>query len=695
MNDISLKDKENNASTVVSIADLDRDGIPDVLEMSKSKINLTTYSGPITSDLCKIECNGVEKASFKYTFADNAAVHQPYFYNPASGNRCNLSSIKLVSQMDIPNGLGKMGTACTNMSSSFNYYRGSYLNDERGFLGFEKSEELCVSNGNTTKTINNQLATVSVSQNRIKAIDTDDGYHPDRHVVVLLTERNDTSFLDNSIVNVKIDYDEYNRISKEITTYDDHSYLITEYKDYSTYDLPQIVTETKKHFQDSKPFVQETKFTYDEHSNLTVKTEYSNTATPVITYNEYDDKGLLKSKKTEATGVESVSESYTYIQEPSRYKITLKEALSTTCSYYDYFTGNLLERSVTHNGMDPQTTRYYYNGLGEKIRIVHPNNTEWNISYRWSASKKAYLESTENETGKPAVEKWYDILGREIYNSTRQGDVTVENAIIYNGLGQKLSEINCQPQKSSWTNYSYCVDGRLNSISTDISGLAGGDFWSGFASGGLGSLAGSAFMMYGGSFAASNIGTYAFSGLAGGIGSKLTGGKFLDGMVIGLMNAGLNHVQSSIGEAGARYFANRKAAYRYMWRESFAYGIPIKENSGWELENNAVIVLPNNENTRRASKNDFLPAGPSDDGNYYVRFKKTTYKVYSHVHTHPNSGGLGLSEADATMNLKIGKPLHIIYERNVYYVKYNGSVINDTYPYNPQKWFYKKLNYKF
>lgn len=481
--------KEVDASTGVSIADLDRDGIPDVLEMSKSKINLTTYSGAITSDLCKVECNGVEKASFKYTFADNAAVHQPYLYNPASGNRCNLSSIKLVSQMDIPNGLGKMGTAYTNMSSSFNYYRGSYLNDGRGFLGFEKSEELCVSNGNTTKTIteirmdenyflpvsqkisktiNNQLATVSFSQNTIKAIDTGDGHQPDQHVAVLLTERNDTSFLDNSIVNVKIDYDEYNRISKEITTYDDHSYSITEYKDYSTYDLPQIVTETRKHFQDSKPFVQETKFTYDEHSNLTVKTEYSNTATPVITYNEYDDNGLLKSKRTEATGVESVSESYTYTQEPSRYKIMLKEALSTTCSYYDYLTGNLLEKSVTPNGMDPQTTRHYYNGLGEKTRIVHPNKTEWNISYRWSTSKKAYLESTENETGKPAIEKWYDILGREIYNSTRQGDVTVENATIYNGLGQKLSEINCQPQKSSWTNYNYCADGRLNNISTDI-----------------------------------------------------------------------------------------------------------------------------------------------------------------------------------------------------------------------------------
>ncbi len=76
-----------------------------------------------------------------------------------------------------------------------------------------------------------------------------------------------------------------------------------------------------------------------------------------------------------------------------------------------------------------------------------------------------------------------------------------------------------------------------------ISEFTGGDFMQGFASGALGSLGGSAFMMYGGSLANSPIGTYAFSSLAGGVGAELTGGEFWQGAAIGLMNAGLNHLQ--------------------------------------------------------------------------------------------------------------------------------------------------------
>ncbi len=79
-----------------------------------------------------------------------------------------------------------------------------------------------------------------------------------------------------------------------------------------------------------------------------------------------------------------------------------------------------------------------------------------------------------------------------------------------------------------------------------ISETFGGDFISGFAAGGLGSLGGSAFMMYGGRFASSTIGNYAFSGLAGGVGAELSGANFWEGAAIGLMTAGLNHLQQGL-----------------------------------------------------------------------------------------------------------------------------------------------------
>jgi RHS repeat-associated protein len=79
-----------------------------------------------------------------------------------------------------------------------------------------------------------------------------------------------------------------------------------------------------------------------------------------------------------------------------------------------------------------------------------------------------------------------------------------------------------------------------------IAMYTGGDPLSAFIAGGLGSLAGSAFMMYGGQFANSIAGNYAFSGLAGGVGAELTGGNFWEGAATGLMVAGLNHIQQGI-----------------------------------------------------------------------------------------------------------------------------------------------------
>ncbi|MFZ4400623.1 MAG: T6SS effector amidase Tae4 family protein [Bacteroidales bacterium] len=80
-----------------------------------------------------------------------------------------------------------------------------------------------------------------------------------------------------------------------------------------------------------------------------------------------------------------------------------------------------------------------------------------------------------------------------------------------------------------------------------LSGITGyGNPMTSFVSAGLGSIAGSAFMMYGGEFANSAIGNYAFSGVAGGIGAELTGGDFWQGVAMGIMTAGLNHLQQRL-----------------------------------------------------------------------------------------------------------------------------------------------------
>lgn len=169
-----------------------------------------------------------------------------------------------------------------------------------------------------------------------------------------------------------------------------------------------------------------------------------------------------------------------------------------------------------------------------------------------------------------------------------------------------------------------------------------GSYLTGFAS----SLAGSSFMMYGGKFANSAAGMYGFSGMAGGLTASATGGNFWQGAAVGLMNAGLNHAGSNVDAAGARYFANKKAFYDHLWKNSFdADGNPIREASGWELENGNAIALPFDKNHvakdgTYVSFNDALDVVPGKFQTKWVQFKGNKYQINTHAHTHPQSYGL-------------------------------------------------------
>ena len=96
--------------------------------------------------------------------------------------------------------------------------------------------------------------------------------------------------------------------------------------------------------------------------------------------------------------------------------------------------------------------------------------------------------------------------------------------------------------------------------------MSGGNFWQGFASGALSSLASS---LYGGSgfknaegnfiqqtrglngiIGGGDFGTIAFGTVIGGAGAELSGGNFWQGAATGLIVSGLNHVMHSIGGDG-------------------------------------------------------------------------------------------------------------------------------------------------
>ena len=75
-----------------------------------------------------------------------------------------------------------------------------------------------------------------------------------------------------------------------------------------------------------------------------------------------------------------------------------------------------------------------------------------------------------------------------------------------------------------------------------VSGIQGGNFWQGAASGALASIGASAWGGLGGNFARSGAGQITFGTISGGAGAALTGGNFWEGAATGFVVSALNHV---------------------------------------------------------------------------------------------------------------------------------------------------------
>ena len=75
-----------------------------------------------------------------------------------------------------------------------------------------------------------------------------------------------------------------------------------------------------------------------------------------------------------------------------------------------------------------------------------------------------------------------------------------------------------------------------------MSGIQGGNFWQGAASGALASIGASAWGNLGGNFAQSGVGQITFGTVSGGAGAALTGGNFWEGAATGFVVSALNHV---------------------------------------------------------------------------------------------------------------------------------------------------------
>jgi hypothetical protein len=181
----------------------------------------------------------------------------------------------------------------------------------------------------------------------------------------------------------------------------------------------------------------------------------------------------------------------------------------------------------------------------------------------------------------------------------------------------------------------------------------------------------------------------ALNSVVAGTASELGGGKFANGAMTGAFTMLFNDLmhQEQKEESHAKYFANKKEGYDYMWDNSFEDGNPIREVSGWELEEGGIIVLPFGENIIGMSDNTGLTLSKPDAyGRRSVEFDGKWHKISTHVHTHPKidtRGLIGLSkvDGDAGMYKFLNRPIHILYNKNLYSATYSSK----------NRWYYKNL----
>ena len=142
-----------------------------------------------------------------------------------------------------------------------------------------------------------------------------------------------------------------------------------------------------------------------------------------------------------------------------------------------------------------------------------------------------------------------------------------------------------------------------------VSGIQGGNFWQGAASGALASIGASAWGGLGGNFARSGAGQITFGTISGGAGAALTGGNFWQGAATGFVVSALNHAFHNKPPDGItkRYF--RQAQER----------VGAQYENGWNLSRASRVIAVGG-----------TAWGAIDLGtkSYYLHYYKRHYKEY-------------------------------------------------------------------
>ena len=278
-----------------------------------------------------------------------------------------------------------------------------------------------------------------------------------------------TTDADGNITEKTAEYDTANgTLTTTRTSYDDSSYVQTEYGDYVKKGgrwLAQSITERRKHADDKAEYVDRTSIEYDGSGCVSGKTTHSGTPKQVKTTIWHDYYGNVSSFISEGDGINEI-EYYTGYDATGRF--VLKKDNDTTpasVSYtYDVF-GNLLTETDDTAEDNPLTTRHSYNSWGQEVRTTTTEGAEIKTWYGWGSNlAKRYYKLTYC-LGQPWQKTWYDSCGRVVMTETvADGGILSTSKKTFNNKGLETGTVQTTGKLSFSTEKEYDSRGRITSL---------------------------------------------------------------------------------------------------------------------------------------------------------------------------------------------------------------------------------------
>lgn len=351
--------------------------------------------------------------------------------------------------------------------NSYTFYDGVWHNEGLGFLGFEKVVTRDWLSDQISTEIHNPkmfgVVTRVETPEKITETSYNCPYSRNKKNNVRIVSMKETNLLTGMIVSKNMSYDEYNNVTKEITSYGTLQNVgqTTSYKNLLTSQcyligLPLSVESTT--IRNGNSWTTSKLLTYNDDNLLVKNVSCIGGKKQSETHYTYDSYGNVTSKKTAPyNSQEFIGETFVY-GDNGRCLRSYTDALghTTTYSKYDMF-GNPCEMT-DYKG---RITKYGYDVTGEKNYTLYPDGVLERVEKNWGGIGLYTIKYSNNS--KPASIVHYDSFEREIRNGVLRFDGSWQFVDrIYDRRG-KISKISLPfigDAPAEWNNYEYDEFGR-------------------------------------------------------------------------------------------------------------------------------------------------------------------------------------------------------------------------------------------